>query len=76
LSYHLEELEEDFEEIIDSDDTEINNLKKLMKLLKIITISFYSDLVVFDYCINDEISDQLLVVNMDRQRNLSIAWES
>ena len=76
LSYHLEELEDDFEEIIDSDDTEINNLKKLMNLLKITTISFYSDLVIFDYCLDDEISDQLLVVKMNRQKNLSIDWES
>ena len=76
LSYHLEELEDGFEEIIDSDDTEINNLKKLMNLLKIATISFYSDLVVFDYCLDDEISDQLLVIKMNRQKNLSIDWES
>ena len=76
LSYHLEELGDDFEEIIDSNDTEINNLKKLMNLLKITTISFYSDLVVFDYCLDDEISDQLLVVKMNRQKNLSIDWES
>ena len=76
LSYHLEELEDDFEEIIDSNDTEINNLKKLMNFLKITTISFYSDLVVFDYCLDDEISDQLLVVKMNRQKNLSIDWES
>ncbi|WP_158850500.1 DUF2004 domain-containing protein [Algibacter sp. L1A34] len=76
LSYHLEELEDDFEEIIDSNDTEINNLKKLMNFLKITTISFYSDLVVFDYCLDDEISDQLLVIKMNRQKNLSIDWES
>ena len=76
LSYHLEELEDGFEEIIDSNDTEINNLKKLMNFLKITTISFYSDLVVFDYCLDDEISDQLLVVSMNRQKNLSIDWES
>ena len=76
LSYHLEELEDDFEEVIDSNDTEINNLKKLMNFLKITTISFYSDLVVFDYCLDDEISDQLLVIKMNRQKNLSIDWES
>ncbi|WBX77993.1 DUF2004 domain-containing protein [Tenacibaculum ovolyticum] len=76
LSYHLEELKEELEDIIDLDDSQISDMKKLLRLLKIKTISFYSDLVVFDYCLNDEISDQLLVVKMNRQQKISLDWES
>ncbi|CAA0155455.1 DUF2004 domain-containing protein [Tenacibaculum maritimum] len=76
LSYHLEELKEEFADIVDFDDTEIRNIEKLLSLLKITTISFYSDLTVFDYCLDDEISDQLLAVKMDRQKELSLDWES
>ncbi|MFL0068027.1 DUF2004 domain-containing protein [Tenacibaculum maritimum] len=76
LSYHLEKLKEEFADIVDFDDTEIRNIEKLLSLLKITTISFYSDLTVFDYCLDDEISDQLLAVKMDRQKELSLDWES
>ncbi|WP_055446137.1 DUF2004 domain-containing protein [Lacinutrix mariniflava] len=76
LSYHLDELNVHFKEIIDSKNTKLNNLKKIMNLLKIATISFYSDLVVFYYSLDDEISDQLLVVKLDRQKNRSLDWES
>jgi hypothetical protein len=76
LSYHLEELKEEFEDIVDFNETEISNMEKLLRLLKVTTISFYSDLVVFDYCLDDEISDQLLAVKMDRQKKLSLDWES
>jgi len=76
LSYHLEELKEELEDIVDFDDSKIINMEKLLRLLKMKTISFYSDLVVFDYCLNDEISDQLLVVKMNRQQKKYLDWES
>ncbi len=76
LHHHLIALQEDCCDIIDNNATEIDNLTAIMKALSITTISFYSDMVVFDYCLNDEVSDQLLVVHMDRDNNLSILWES
>lgn len=77
LSYYLEEdYAEDFKDLILPDDTEINNLKRLKNSLKITTISAYSDCIVFDYCLNDEISDQILGVKIDSEKIISINWES
>lgn len=77
LSYYLEEdYAEDFKDLILPDDTEINNLKRLKNSLKITTISTYSDCIVFDYCLNDEISDQILGVKIDSEKIISINWES
>ena len=76
LLYHLKELKEDFEDMFDFNDSEINNLREFMGVLKITTISFYADCVFFDYCLDDEVSDQLLVIELNREKNLSILWES
>ncbi len=82
LSYYLveddfqEDYAEDFAELIQADDTTENNLQRLMQALKITTISTYSDCIVFDYCLDDEISDQLLAVKIDSENRIAIDWES
>lgn len=77
LSFYLESWEEyDLEEVINLDDTELNNLKKIKNLLRLENISIYSDLMVFDYFINSEISDQILAVKVDYKDKYCISWES
>ncbi len=76
LYHHLIALQEDCSAIIDNNATEIDNLTTIMQALSITTIAFYSDVVIFDYCLNEETFDQLLVIHMDRNNQLSIEWES
>lgn len=80
ISFHLKELKEDFSEIIDTKETKSGNLIKLMNSLKLIRIGFYpnedDETVIFDYCLNDDISNELLVIVLKNQNSLSIAWES
>jgi len=76
LRYHLKELKEDFEEMHDFNEGELDKIRELMGVLKITTISFYADLVIFDYCLDDQVSDQLLVIQMNREKTLSLHWES
>ena len=75
LSNYIEHYQDVAENDIDSKQIQVSELRKLIADLQLQTISFYSDAVIFDYCIDAEVSDQLLVVNM-QQGQRSIMWES
>lgn len=83
-SFHLEEIGEEISEEIGIDlQAEDKNIQ-FIKKLKLVRIGMYPDgkygstsFAVFDYCIDQNISDQLLVVKVDALGNLlNIAWES
>jgi hypothetical protein len=77
LEYHLEEMPEEFSEIIDDNATKPENLEKLLKALKLNNISFhYGEEIVADYILNSEISDQILAVFVNINGTKRIAWES
>ncbi len=80
LLFHLEELGDVFESFINKDDTKENNLKRLMATLKLRRVGFYPDeeeeTVIFDYCLNDEVSDELIVIAMKNYKIDYVTWES
>ncbi len=84
LEFHTEELAEELSEIVNFKDKSISPEKQLMNKLKLDRIGFYPDgkygsesFVVFDYVVDREMSDQIIVVNIDKDgKFLNLAWES
>lgn len=75
LSNYMEHYQDLAADNNDSTPSQVSELQDLIVDLRLQTISFYSDTVTFDYSIDAEVSDQLLVVNM-QQGQRSIMWES
>lgn len=84
VNYHLEDIGEEICEDIAIDLTATDRDEQFIKKLKLVRIGMYPDgkrdnggFAVFDYSINPEITDQLLVINVDALGNLQhVSWES
>ncbi len=85
VEFHLEELgEEGLDGIVDFNNDKISPKQQLINQLKLVRIGFYPDgkyesevFAVFDYSINTEITDQLIVVNTNEKGEIqNLAWES
>ncbi len=72
-----EEIAEFFADIIDENATEEENLKNLLKALYLKRIAFHDDVIVADYIITDEFSNEILAISLDTTNGeKNIAWES
>ncbi|MGH1335160.1 MAG: DUF2004 domain-containing protein [Aureispira sp.] len=84
LEFHIEELAEELSGIINFEDKSSSPEKQLLEKLKLGRIGFYPDgkygtesFVVYDYIVDRELSDQIVVVNIDKEGKLiNLAWES
>lgn len=84
VNYHLEDIGEEICEDIAIDLTATDRDEQFIKKLKLVRVGMYPDskrenggFAVFDYSIDPEITDQLLVVNVDALGNLlNVSWES
>lgn len=84
LKFHTEQLAEELSEIVNFQDKSNIPEKQLMEKLKLDRIGFYPDgkygtesFAVFDYVVDRELSDQIIVVNIDKDgKLLNLAWES
>ena len=84
LEFHIEELAEELSEIVNFEDQSSSPEKQLLEKLKLRRIGFYPDgkygtesFVVYDYIVDRELSDQIVVVNIDKEGKLiNLAWES
>jgi len=83
LEHHIEELGEELSEIVNFEDESCSPEKQLLEKLKLGRIGFYpdgkygSEFVVYDYIVGREFSDQIVVVNIDKEGKLiNLAWES
>ncbi|MEO1514054.1 MAG: DUF2004 domain-containing protein [Bacteroidota bacterium] len=84
LNEHLEELEDELAEIVDFDNDQLPADLQLLRALKLVRIGFYPDgkydsasFATYDYTIDEELTDQLIVVNVDKDgKLLDLAWES
>ena len=76
LEYHLEELGEEFTEIIGVSNENSEKLQKLLNALKLNNISFHNQNIVADYVIDAEVSDQILAITINNKEEKIIAWES
>lgn len=84
LEFHIEELAEELSGIVNFEDKSNSPDEQLMEKLKLGRIGFYPDgkygsesFVVFDYIVDRELSDQIIVVNIDKNGELiNLAWES
>ena len=63
-------------EIIGESTVESEKLQKLLNALKLNTISFHEENIVADYVLNDEESDQILAISINKNGEKNIAWES
>ncbi len=76
LEFHLEELAEEFAEIIGDSSTKDEKLQKLLHALYLKTISFHGNSIVPDYVLNQEVSDEVLGIYTDENSQRRVAWES
>ncbi|WP_162687473.1 DUF2004 domain-containing protein [Bradymonas sediminis] len=81
MKFHIDEIGSALSGIVDFDDTSKSFDQQLMEKLKLVRMGFYpqysTGFIVFDYIVGREISDEIVVVNIDRQGELiNIAWES
>ena len=82
VDYHSEELMESIEEngTLDSCDKNLPIDRQILSALKLNRIGIYpkyEDYAVWDYILDDEISDQILVIVTDKNGEIvDITWES
>lgn len=82
VDYHSEELMESIEEngTLDSCDKNLPIDRQILSALKLNKIGIYpkyEDYAVWDYILDDEISDQILVIVTDKNGEIvDITWES
>ncbi|WP_433815939.1 DUF2004 domain-containing protein [Flavobacterium johnsoniae] len=85
IKYHIEELDKNvLSKFIDFDNKSVEPEKQLLKKLKLIRVGLYPDVAdesenfaVFDYTIDSEITDELIVVNSDKNNTFgNVTWES
>ena len=84
LEFHIEELAEELSGIVNFEDKSNSPEKQLLEKLKLVRIGFYPDgeygtdsFIIFDYTVDRELSDQIIVVNVDKEGKLiNLAWES
>lgn len=83
VTFHIEELGSDFLEQLAISHGSSDKEQQLLAKLKLVRIGLYPDgkydecFAVFDYTIDRELTDELIVVKTDKDGNLDhIAWES
>jgi len=84
LEEHIETIPERLKGIINFEDNTISPEEQLLQKLKLLRIGFYPDkkydtevFAIYDYTIDDTITDELLVINLDKEGKLMhISWES
>ncbi len=85
IKYHVEELDKNvLSKFIDFDNKAVEPETQLLKKLKLIRVGLYPDgtdesenFAVFDYTIDSEITDELIVVNTNKNNVFdNVAWES
>lgn len=80
FEYYTEVYEEyELENIIDNDDKEKSIEEQLLSKIYIRRIGFYPNdniFAVFDFHVNHEISDQILVIVVKNDKKYGITWES
>lgn len=84
ISFHAEELGDDFFAQLKIDRHGANVEQQLLSKLSPVRVGIYPDgkygvdcFAVFDYALNTDFSDELIVVNTDEDGNLDhISWES
>lgn len=84
MEFHIEEMSEELAPMVDFENKNVNPEVQLMEKLKLVRIGFYLDgkydsssFATFDYSVGRELSDQLIVVNVDKKGELlNLAWES
>lgn len=81
--YIEEHLEEDYQEelayLIDENDKKKTAAEQLLSKIYLHRVGFYPNHVqfaVFDFYVDHEVSDQILVVTIENDKSYSIAWES
>jgi len=74
ISFHLDDFFEDNpEEILQGTDTSLNNDERFLQTLKVRRIGFYpssDNYIVLDYMTNEELSNYILVVNVNENIEL------
>jgi len=83
LSFHLEELGQDFLKQMQISEQAPDKLRALLAKLQLKRIGIYPDqkydacFAIFDYTLNTSLSDELIVINTNQQGVLEyLAWES
>jgi len=80
FEYHAEEFdEEELEPLIDRTNKEKTIEEQLLSKVYIQRIGFYPNdnrFAILDFYVNDEISDQILVLIVENDMNYNITWES
>lgn len=76
LEFHLEELADELAEITGESTPPAERIDKLLTAMKLNNIAFHDGVIVADYVLNKEISDQILAISIDANGEKSIAWES
>ena len=84
LSFHIEELGDDFLGQLKIDKDASDKEQQLLGKLELVRVGLYPDgkygteyFAVFDYTLNRDLSDELIVVKTDNEGHLDhIAWES
>lgn len=76
LEFHLNELSEELHEIIGKSTEKSEKTQKLLNALKLKSIAFHDDDIVADYVLNNEVSDEILAIFINKNGERNIAWES
>ena len=82
LSFHLEQIPKDeLVGLVDFNDTAVSPEEQLFKAIKLVRVGFYphdeEQIVVFDYSIGRNLTDHIIVVDVDKKGNLNyITMES
>jgi hypothetical protein len=81
-SFHIEELDNDeLEDLLENADKSLSKEEQILSVLKLIRVGFYpeneEEFVVFDFTIDEDISQYLLVVKMNNHKAIEeITMES
>ncbi|TDT50531.1 uncharacterized protein DUF2004 [Maribacter spongiicola] len=80
IEYHTEEFDdEELTPLINMSNKEMSIEEQLLSNIYISRIGFYPNdnrYIVLDFYVNDEISDQILVLIVENDMSYSITWES
>lgn len=84
VGFHVEELGDEFLEQIGIDSNEMDKEQQFLTKLHLTRVGLYPDgkyntsyFAVFDYTVNKDLTDELIVVNTDDKGNLyHLSWES
>ena len=84
VTFHVEELGDEFLEQINIDSNQIDKEQQFLTKLHLTRVGLYPDgkyntsyFAVFDYTVNKDLTNQLIVVKTDDKGNLDhLSWES